>query len=102
MMRRPPGSTRFPYATVFRSDRAASLEAERAGGHLHRPWGVQRHADCAGAGAAGLAQRPLVDEGAGRDAVEEDRRVVGNADPGGTRLISSTSQVSYASCSFQN
>src|SRR5690242_21433090 len=94
MCRRPPGSTLFPYTTLFRSEVGVPLgEAEpvAAGGGR----GPDRQALALGEGDAEVPGAAGIDVGPG----DEDR-VLGGVEAGGdrksTRLNSSHMSISYA------
>src|SRR5688572_31568487 len=86
MPRRPPGSTLFPYTTLFRSSEGEEYRVveERLRGHQHEP--EER--------AAGISFEK------GHREIDEVRRamsrVQADADRKSTRLNSSHSQISYA------
>src|SRR2546430_6136083 len=85
MIRRPPRSTLFPYTTLFRSDRADFVRADRSPGH-----GGQRQNREMGGDGHRVYQtvRFVLASACGRAALFEDRK--------STRLNSSHSQISYA------
>src|SRR3712207_6937332 len=93
MIRRPPGSTLFPYTTLFRSVhhvRGERLDAEQRAGDV----------DLGHAGEVGRVQlvepRPPGDAGVGHQAVDPAEAVLEVGDRKSTRLNSSHANISYA------
>src|SRR3712207_7424273 len=85
MIRRPPRSTLFPYTTLFRSARAATMVAARA------RWFAL------GTPAAGPAERPCPASGDDADLQVAEREPAGvQGDRKSTRLNSSHANISYA------
>src|SRR5688572_32758349 len=91
MSRRPPGSTLFPYTTLFRSDRASDQVCpDRALQELEMPADLRlaQHVAERDRRTVDHDRRQLVERVHGGGAYPQDRK--------STRLNSSHSQISYA------
>src|SRR5690348_17869297 len=94
MLRPPPGTTLFPYTTLFRSE-------ARRDRHRHARRGVEAVADARQPGREHVVDPEPEGEDSGRDEREHDHRVgehwaAAEGDRKSTRLNSSHPSISYA------